>query len=295
MDTKNLASKIMETVKHLLGDEYFVSTNEVTKNNGLILTGLTIGKKGHNIMPTIYINDFLDLYNAGASIYAIANKIINIYMENADTQQFDLSFISDFNAAKNKIIFQLVNTERNAALLETIPSVPFLDLSIIFKIYLYSDSTGTTTTTISNNMMALWKVDTDIIYKAAITNTPVLQEYTLCSMSDVLAELIPGVDIKETIADIDMFVLTNKEKLCGCNCILYPHVLETFANKTGDGFFILPSSRHEVLLISAYGKDTDMLKQMVKEVNEAEVSREDFLSDNIYYYSKETKKITMIQ
>ena len=113
MDTKNLASKIMETVKHLLGDEYFVSTNEVTKNNGLILTGLTIGKKGHNIMPTIYINDFLDLYNAGASIYAIANKIINIYMENADTQQFDLSFISDFNAAKNKIIFQLVRKTEN--------------------------------------------------------------------------------------------------------------------------------------------------------------------------------------
>lgn len=42
-------------------------------------------------------------------------------------------------------------------------------------------------------------------------------------------------------------------------------------------------------------KDADMLRQMVKEINATNVSQEDFLSDNIYYYSKETKKITMIQ
>jgi len=296
MDTKNLASKIMETVKHLLGDEYIVSTNKVTKNNGLILTGLTIGRKGYNIASTIYINGFFDLYNAGIPISAIADKIVRVYEENAVSQQFDISFIDDFNATRNKIIFQLVNTERNAALLESIPSVPFLDLSIIFKIYHYNNSLGAATTTITNKLMASWKVDTDTIYEAAMANTPVLQEYTLCSMSDVLAELMPEIDIQGTMADIDMFVLTNKEKFCGCGCILYPHVLDDFACKVMDtDFFILPSSRHETILTSALKKDADMLRQMVKEINATNVSQEDFLSDNIYYYSKETKKITMIQ
>ena len=56
MDTKNLASKIMETVKHLLGDEYIVSTNKVTKNNGLILTGLTIGRKGYKDRKSTRLN-----------------------------------------------------------------------------------------------------------------------------------------------------------------------------------------------------------------------------------------------
>lgn len=295
MDTKNFTLAITETVKNLLGDEYHVSVKEVTKNNGLILKGLAIGKKGANVMPTINIDDCFYLYKAGVPISVIAGKIVNTYMENAEQQHFDVSPIANFDAIKDKIIFQLVNTERNAALLETIPSVPFLDLSIIFKIYLYSDSTGTATTTVTNKLISLWRADTDIIYKAAMANTPVLQEYTLYSMSDVLAKLIPEMDIKEIIADIDMFVLTNKETSCGCGCILYPHVLERFSKQIDDDFFIFPSSRHEVILTTAHGKDADSLKQMVREINATQVLQEDFLSDNIYYYSKETKKITMIQ
>ena len=107
---------------------------------------------------------FFDLYNAGIPISAIADKIVRVYEENAVSQQFDISFIDDFNATRNKIIFQLVNTERNAALLESIPSVPFLDLSIIFKIYLCSNSSGTVTVTITNKMMAHWKADIETIY-----------------------------------------------------------------------------------------------------------------------------------
>lgn len=291
MDTKNLVLKITEIVKILLGDEYNVSVKEVPKNNGLILTGLAIGKKGHNIIPTIYINEFLDLYYAGISIYAIADKIVRTYRENAVSSQFDVSYIADFNAVKHKIIFQMINTKLNAALLETIPSVPFLDLSIIFKIYLCSNSSGTVTVTITNKMMAHWKADIETIYKVAMENTPILQEYTLCSMSDVLAELVPETYVHETITDIDMFVLTNKEKFCGCGCILYPYVLENFSNKINNGFFILPSSRHEVILISGYEKDANELKTIVRVINMTEISQDDFLSNNIYYYSMETKKI----
>ena len=38
------------------GEDYRVSVQEVKKNNGLVLTGLTILKKDCNIAPTIYLN-----------------------------------------------------------------------------------------------------------------------------------------------------------------------------------------------------------------------------------------------
>lgn len=294
MDTKNLTLEIVEAVKDILGDSYIVLTNKVTKNNGVVLTGLMIGKNGQNVMPTIYIDEFFDWYKSGYPVRLIANKIVRLYKQaNAETP-FDTSLITNFNLVKDRIIFQIVNTERNSALLETIPSVKFHDLSIIFKICFENSSYGTATAMITNRIMDFWSVDIDTICQMAMKNTPAIQESVLCRMEDVLKELMPKAVMIPSLG-IDMFVLTNKLKNCGCGCILYPYVLEDFSTRMGKDIFILPSSRHEVLLLPDNGMNSRELKEMVMDVNKTQVSREDFLSDNVYHYSRETKQITILQ
>lgn len=293
MDTKNFILEITDAVQRLLGSDYSVSTNDVVKNNGLVLTGLIIHRKGEDVCPTIYINQFFDSYKAGVPVNAIAGEIIGQYRENDVPLPFDVSAAADYAKAKDKIIFQLVNTERNAALLETIPSVKFLDFSIIFKIYFGSSPLGNAASTITNRMLDLWDVSADTVYQDALANTPVLQECSLKSMAETLRDL--GYGLPENAEPDALYVLTNRQRSCGCGCILYPHVLEDFAKKTGMGFYILPSSRHEVLLTPDCMKDADALVQMVREVNRTQVEQEDFLSDNVYHYSRETKEITIIQ
>lgn len=299
MDTKKLTLELTNAVQRILGSDYSVSTSDVTKNNSLVLTGLIIKKEGQNICPTIYINELFDSYKAGVSVDVLAEEIIRLYRKNDVSFTFDASVVADYKKAKDKIIFQIINTECNADLLERIPSVKFLDLSIIFKIYLDNFPLGSATATVTNKMLDEWKVSIETVYKAAMTNTPVLQEYLLKNMADMLVEL--GMDIgidsdmaKSTGTDI-LYVLSNRQHACGSGCILYPHVLEDFAERIGRGFYILPSSRHEVLFTPEYEKDTDALLQIVREVNRTALEQEDFLSDNVYYYSKETKEITIIQ
>ena len=54
-------------------------------------------------------------------------------------------------------------------------------------------------------------------------------------------------------------------------------------DKIGD-FYVLPSSRHEVLCISSEKfSDADALKNMVQSVNADVVNEKDFLSDNLYF------------
>lgn len=297
MDTKNFILEITEAVQRLLGNDYSVSTSDVTKNNSLVLTGLIIKKVGQDICPTIYINQLFDSYAAGVPVDVIAEEIIRQYREHDVSLPFDSSTITDYEKSKDKIIFQLVNTECNAALLETIPSVSFLDFSIIFKIYYGDFPLGSATSTITNRMLDLWKVNTETVYKIALENTPVLQEYSLKDMTETLVEHGVNIDDDEMarITESDMlYILSNKQHSCGCGCILYPHVLEDFAEKIGMGFYILPSSRHEVLLAPEQGKNTDVLEWTVRTVN-TQIEQEDFLSDNVYHYSKETKEITIIQ
>lgn len=297
MDTKNFILELTDAVQRLLGNDYSVSTNDVIKNGGLILTGLIIRRKDQNLCLTIYINQFFELYKAGAPMDAIAEEIVRQYREQDTSFPFDVSAITDYKKVKGTIIFQLVNTERNAALLETVPFVKFLDFSIIFKIYFVDFPPGSATATVTNRLMELWNVSVETIYQDALLNTPALQECSLKGMVETLVEHGVNVDDDEMarITESDkLYILSNKQHSCGCGCILYPHVLEEFAEKIGMGFYILPSSRHEVLLAPEQGKDADVLEWIVRTVN-TQIEQEDFLSDNVYHYSKETREITIIQ
>ena len=118
-------------------------------------------------------------------------------------------------------------------------------------------------------------------------------------MSDVLKELLSDDDSSAILAPpapFPMYVLSNHTKLNGSACILY-----------------LPSSIHEVLIIpvNSFATPADPLlssanspadtrqqsyrelSEMVQEVNATQLSTEDILSDHVYYYSRESSRITM--
>ena len=51
---------------------------------------------------------------------------------------------------------------------------------------------------------------------------------------------------------------------------------------------MLPASVHEVLVLPEQGEENEaeMLEAIVRQVNAGVLSKEDFLSDKIYYYEK---------
>lgn len=297
MDTNNFILEITDAVRQLLGSSYNVFSKKETRNNSVLLTALIIKCKEHDVSlsPMVYLEDFFHWYKAGIPIDLIAKEIIKIYREHEFPVQINLSPLADYEKTKSRIVFQLVNTERNAPLFKTIPHMEFLDFSIIFRIFLGRSPIGSSSITITNEILNLWNVDAATVYDAALANTPVLQEYSLKSIDAVATEVILGVSIDEDdVKPDEIYVLTNKQHTCGAGCILYPHVLEDFAEQTGSGFYILPSSVNDVVLVPEDIGDSDFLRQSVKEVN-TRIAQEDFLSDNVYYYSRETNEITIIQ
>ncbi len=82
-----------------------------------------------------------------------------------------------------------------------------------------------------------------------------------------------------------MFVLTNKDGVDGATCIVYRGLLERIRRRLGKGFYIIPSSVHEVLILPENTDyDRDSLEKLVAEVNSTVVAPMDVLSDNVYYY-----------
>jgi len=117
-------------------------------------------------------------------------------------------------------------------------------------------------------------------------------------MTDVLKELLCDEESLQTPPEVEnvcpMYMLSNQNKLNGSVCILYQDLLKDFSERLGCDLYILPSSVHEVLILPAQNDTScQSLSEMVKEINSSQLSREEILSDHVYYYSRKTCRITM--
>ena len=212
-----------------------VSVNEVTKNNGLTLTGITIKSKDSNLAPTIYLNDMYKEYLAGASLGEIVNRVIKVYQENRVHNDFDVSAITDFDRVKSRICFKLVNAERNVALLKTVPYVEFHDLAVVFYILLSCDAGGNATVTVKNEMLDIWSInEIDDLYELAKRNTTRLMRATVNSMFEVVMGIVADhpdsidKDIVDSLFDMNVYPYEQKDVQ-----EIYDLIVETVVGKGG--------------------------------------------------------------
>ena len=61
--------------------QYQVTVQQVTKNNGVKLTGISILENGCITAPTIYLEDLFEQYQQGASLEYIICIILNQYVQ----------------------------------------------------------------------------------------------------------------------------------------------------------------------------------------------------------------------
>lgn len=300
MEFLNFTEVIKEEVEKKAGNNKQVYINHVNKNNGVILCGLTIKEDDVNISPTIYLNNYYESYENGRlNITSIVDRVLETYENNKSTRSVDMRFFMDYNRIKNRMIYKLVNYELNEELLQDIPHIRFLDLAIVFQCLISEEKYGNATILIHNAHMKLWNITSEDLYKAASVNTPILQRYEIKNMKDVITELYEEQGIQpdeyEMENSIPMYVLSNKSRIQGAACILYPDMLKDFATAVRSDFYILPSSTHEVILLPVQeDDDINYLRNKVMEVNSCEVEPEEVLSNSVYYYSRESAELTII-
>ncbi len=299
MNYDEFKQTIKQTLELRLGAHTSLSIQEITKNNNTHFDGLTITQENLNISPTIYLNDYFSNYQSGVSLDDICDDILSVYRKNQPKRSIDISFFTDYNKIKQRIVFKLINYEKNKALLEKVPHFRYLDLAIVFHCLIDSTENGSATIQIYTHHLSYWNVTRDDLYDLAIQNTPRLLPYDLRNMTDVVKELLGASDDMDglswnTDCPYPMYVLTNTHKLHGSTCLLYENLLYQFATKLDADLFILPSSIHEVLLIPAFSHfSADELNAMVQEVNSTQLCADEILSDHVYYFSRKTRLLSI--
>ena len=188
---------------------------------------------------------------------------------------------------KDKILFQVMNAEKNQELLEQVPHDRYLDLAIVFfymeegedcrqKVYLFD-----------NRQLEYYGLTKERLKTWAMENTPRLLPVSFHSMEDILREFHIWEKIGGGTEKLPLYVLTNAKMFLGAACVFYPEVLSSIGNAVQTDYYI-----HECIILPASsGYSREELEEIVRQVNEAQVPEQEILSNHVYFYDKAAEKM----
>ena len=144
-------------------------------------------------------------------------------------------------------------------------------------------------------MVDSYGITPEQLHADALKNAPEIKPVVIEGMAQVLAKQMGVEDLEMLGLNIPpeqekIFVASVEGNVHGAGVIAYTDFMDQAAERVGGDFYLLPSSRHEVLLVPDDGTiDLKSLENMVREVNATTVSAEDKLTDSVYHYDSQEK------
>ena len=306
---KAFAEGVTQQIKEHLPDEYRNVKCEVTqqqKNNGSIQTGIIFNIPGRELAPIIYMEPFYDQARSGEPLDKIMDDIVQVSEKALGVQELPKEINpANYDSIKDYLSLQIINTKANQKMLSLIPHKQMEDLSVICRIELPApDGDGIGSIKVTHEMMRLWDIRPQDVYEKALENSMQKKPPYLMSMDDLMMEMM-GLPFEtknlfqlkegEEFPKDGMYVLSNPMRVNGASVLAYPNLQEQLESVFPQGCYLLPSSLHEMIIIPKdLGMTPKEMGEMVREVNQKEVARDEILSDRVYEFDKEKRQLCQI-
>jgi len=286
-----------------------IKVHEVPKVNK-VLTGIVIVPKKKNkkvsIMPTFYLERLYEQYLETGNFESMMQKQAVYLEQSAKLAPKDLC-VNSLEEYKSRIVFQLVNTLENVVLLSKCPHRNFEDLSVIYRAITTHNSEGVSGFLVTSDVAESMKLTEEQLYKLALKNTRRMFPFVHMRIEEMMMKIIGADDNPESITKLFpeynnmspeecVYVITNRSQFYGSSALLYPEVLGRVADKIGSDCYVLPSSLHEIIVLSANAySDKEKLVHIVCGTNEKHVRDDEKLSDSLYYFDIKERSIRRIK
>lgn len=295
MQKEQFINFLSERLQDITG--YEVRVHEVPKNNGLVLTGLTIVRENRNAYPTIYLDNYYEDYQAGRDMESIVREIKRTDEKYQVADDFDVTCFTDFNKVKANLYYKIINFEANSERLQNIPHKPILDFAKVYYVEIKNEVLGNGTILIANEHMKQWGVTAEELDTIATANTEIKLQPSVRELREILKEMKGCIEIPESIEVtgfcFNMYVVSNQKQFYGASTLIYGNLLKVIAENVKDDLIIFPSSVYEFIFVPAcfVEQDYEELKEMVESINVTVLSKEEFLSNNVYFFDRHKNEL----
>jgi len=281
--------ELMKALKKRYPDAKIVRQSRFKFNE--IKQGIVIETK-ENIQPIVYPDNLYEVYQRVEDMELVLDSI-KLALEYDKMNMFK-DIVKDWEQVRKYIFPYIVNLEKNQLCMDCHDYVYKTKLDFAYGVYVeLPDDDGCACVTITKELLKLWEVSEVEVFDVAEHNA----KYCVRPMSEVIKELMEGQNYEYDESEEElMYVVTNERKHRGAVAMFDLELLKQTADKLGSDFFILPSSMHELILVSeSAGPSKEFLREAVVDVNRCQQTEEDYLSDNVYYYDKQTQTVDMVE
>lgn len=289
MDIINFGNILLKNVENSLGEGVDIKLQEIVKNNGVVHNALTIREEGCNVSPSIYIDDFFNMYESGESFNSITEMVVRLYRDSRLGMDFDVDFFRSFDEVAEHLTFKLAMAQQNRDRLRNVPVKEFEDLVMIPICVLSIKGNEQGSIMITENHLDMWEISATELWDSIMENSARSFPVSVKCINEYIG--MNMFDSPEFLENI--YVVSTESGYHGAGAVLYPGVLEELADKAESDLFVIPASVHEMIVFPSVGCEIPptYIRDMIREVNSTVVSREEVLSQSLYYYSEETRKL----
>lgn len=272
-----------------------VEIRRVTKNNGVIYTGITVCNEDEKVYPTMYLEPFYEEAGESGLTDELIDRMCSVYESRRIGNALSLEHLLNYSEVRDKLRCKLINYKANSERLKDVPHRRFMDLAIV-PYCLVKDCdlcrhiSGEASFMVTCGNLKAWGVSGEKVLDDSIANTLREEHPSITGMYDMLMRLNPGLvqGTGDEIKNCPMYVMTTD----GCNgavSMIYEDRLRDFCNSINSDIYVIPSSINEVIIVP-YEEDTSerMLNDMIKEINLTQLEPVDVLSDHVYYFERNT-------
>lgn len=192
MDFETFQKAFAEDVKEKMNDrghDVAVTVKDVDMPNGGY-TALNVTEDGGLVGMNINLDERYQDLKDGAD-YGIMTRIAADELEegfNMLDRAEMASLSTDYNAVKDKLSLEVISTEKNKELLETVPHEQMEDMSVVYRVRLSEKENQLDSILVTNSMLENYGITADQLKADALENAPKVFPVEVKGMTEVLAD-----------------------------------------------------------------------------------------------------------
>lgn len=285
--------ELMEQVKAEIeknGLEGNAELQMVKKANDRELHVITI-RSNTGISPVMYINELWDLHLKGEDTKTLAEYVVCGYKGHCKKKEQFSDVLDDKEELMKHLYVKLVDSKYNEQYLNhCVHKEVEAGLALIAEArFDDKENFGFYSSVITQDLADTQNLDKEEVVAAGVENARNDEDgVKLFVLSKNIFNDKPDNVLGQELDKNEVFVLTTESQMCGTHIIVTrPDVMNDIRDQIGD-FWIIPSSRHEVLVIA---KEQERLTpkqmlEMLRDANKEVVSDDDFFSDDLFQYTE---------
>ena len=247
--------------------------------NGVEKKGLSI-RKG-NVAAVVYEEQLKNCTDTQEAIEFV-NKVVEAHQADMERlSEGSMEFFTNYENIKGMLTVRLLSKNDKAEVFRKADARGFKGLKIVPYVNT-PEGMVKGQIKVTKSHINLWGVSEKEVIDQALKNTS-KEEKLVKSLIGFMADLTGNQEMYEEIPD-GPIIVSNKGNYFGAAQILglIPGLKKKYAN----GFFVIPSSVHEVLVMPKgfNGFDEDMLTDMVQDVNSSVIIPEERLADQAFVF-----------